>query len=598
MNVAEIHAVMLAANAPPAKDTTLKEILCDYETKRYDELQFGLIQGQTQMNGRTLQFAPSYEDGYTRSTQEASRGRIRAVFLVGLLVYAGLMGHSWYLTPPSTLVLALDVGVALLAFAIGLGLTFAPCINLEGVTCGVFFVVASVLIAKKPLQRSHGPVLPLMLLLIPIFGLTRMRFLTSCVLGVGILLLYMVVQLFASVYVDGADAARDVMYQVFNYAIRVFGGMVSHYRQEVLRRRNYALELPFQGLLDGDEAMLIVSSVSTSSLWHPWSLSFAHAELEAAFYRFWYLLDPFPFENVHDPALHRRVFGTVRYALLSVLLAQVLLAIQDVKLLPSSIQDLAWCTRFGVVVPAYLLMASVLYGLSHSFAARALPSQTALSEEASRLTYAAYLKQSLLDHILLHAHGGYVRYAQWLAGLVVLLHIAAMATLVLLVYSNPASQRWTDLYFMGLLNALLFVHRSGFRVRFVYASTTTAIAGAVFIGVSALYLERNIWVPYACYCGAILLLGSVTSYEEESLRRSFFVLRSLRTSQFRQWRASVVKVQSWMRRRLRKKLQNLRRRHAPTSAPNPTADGTSARLATATRVGVYGQVVQVLAEVL
>ncbi|KDO32505.1 hypothetical protein SPRG_02982 [Saprolegnia parasitica CBS 223.65] len=592
MDVAEIHAVMLAANAPPPKDTTLKEIVCDFESKRYDELQFGLIQGQTQMDGRTLQFAPAYEDGYMRSTQEASRGRIRAVFLIGLLVYAGLMGHSWYLTPPSTLVLALDVGVALLAFGIGLGLTFAPRVDLERVTCGVFFIVASVLIAKKPLQRSHGPVLPLMLLLIPIFGITRMRFLTSCVLGISILLLYMVVQLFASVYVDGADAARDVMYQVFNYAIRVVGGMVSHYRQEVLRRRNYALELPFHGLIDGDATMLFVSSLSTSSLWHPWSLSFAHEELEAAFYRFWYLLDPFPFENVHDPALHRRVFSTVRYALLSVLLAQVLLAIQDAKLLPASIQDLAWCTRFGVVVPAYLLMAGVLYGLSHSFAAHSL-------QTAPRLTYAAYLKRSLLDHILLHAHGGYVRYAQWLAGLVVLLHIAAMATLVLVVYSNPESQRVTDLYFMGLLNALLFVHRSGFRVRFVYASTTTAMACALFIGVSAHYLQRRVWLPYACYCGAILLLGSVTSYEEEALRRSFFVLRSLRTSQFRQWRASVLKVQSWMRRRLQKKLQTLRQRHhASTTAPNPTADATSARLATATRVGVYGQFVQVLAEVL
>ncbi|OQR98150.1 hypothetical protein ACHHYP_09070 [Achlya hypogyna] len=578
---------LLLANAPPPTDASLKETVQAYETKRYEERQFANIQGQTLMDGRTLQFAPAYEDGYTSNTQAASLQRIRAVFLCGFVVYTGLLAHECSVAgvPSSRVVWALDCCVALPAFIVGFGLTYVHYLNLERITCGVFFIVATVLIVKKPLLTTPGPVLPLMLLLIPIFGITRMRFVSSCALGTAILLLYMTVQLFAAVYVAGADPGREVMYQVFNYAIRVFGGMVSHYRQEVLRRRNYALQLPFAGLMGDDECVASPAAFSKRSLLRPWSLSFREAAIEAGFVRYWYLLDPLPFENIHDPALHRGVFATVRYALVSAVLAQVLLALQDAKLLPATVQAAAAVARFGVVVPAYGLLAAAIFVLSRSFAARAAGPSVSLD---------SFLAQRVVDALVLNDRGGYVRSVQLLAGAAVLLHVAAMGVLVLVVHDHAPA--WTDLYLMGLLNALLFVHRSGFRVRFLVATTTTGLAGGVFIGASWSMLAPPEWRAYAFYTGAVLVLGGLISHEEESLRRSFFILRALRTVQFRHWLSSVVKVQSWMRAKLRSRLRRLRA--AKAADPRLLPDAASTRLAQATKVGVYGQLVQVIAEVL
>ncbi|OQS04361.1 hypothetical protein THRCLA_03393 [Thraustotheca clavata] len=601
----QVNEWIMSANAPPPKDSTLKDLVRDYEKKRYEERQFAQIQSQTHMDLSMLQFISPYEEEYTLETQEASLNRIRAVFLFGFLLYAGLICRDYFVEglyqENTTILLILNGGIALPVLLLGFLLTFIPTshLALERITCIVFFTVASVMIANKPIRSEHGPILPLMLLFVPIFGITRMRFVTSCSLGVSILILYMVVQLLAAAYLDGVDSGRDIMYQVFNYSIRVFGGVVSHYRQELLRRRNYALQLPFTGLVDGDICAQNPSQYSKRTLLHRGTLSFRHPLVEASFYRFWYLIDPFPFENIHNPRLHRGVFSTIRYALISVLISQCFLAFQDAKLLPSNLQNVAWITRFAVVVPGYIIMSCAIYILSHWFASQVTSTDEDctidIQDEDKPLSFRAYIARRFTDIILLNDKGGYVRYAQMLAGFVVMLHIGAMAALVLVVYDDSTTRSLTDLYFMGLLNALLFVHRSGFRVRFVHATSTTAIAVIAFVTSSWYYLSMEVWLEYSFYTIAVLALGGVISYEEESLRRSFFILKSIRTVQFQKWLVTIVQIQGWIRAKLRQKLKKLRE---AKPGEQTERDATATQLARATRVGVYSQVVQVIAEVI
>ncbi|KAF0713420.1 Aste57867_4357 [Aphanomyces stellatus] len=571
----DLNEWILKANPTPVKETSLRAVVRKLEQKKFYDRQFALTQAQTKMNRYTLRFSGAYEAAYAASTETDSIVLVRVVFLYGFLLRAGFLAYSYSFasTHARPVTLVLDFGVSLPAFVLGFALTFVPrrrqsSLSLEALTAIVFAIVAASLIAKKPLERAQGPVLELMLLLIPIFGISRMRFVTSVVLGCAIVLVYLGVQLGAAVYVPGCDTPKEVLYQTFNYSIRVFGGIVSHYRQELLRRRNFALQLPFTGLVGGDTYMPQRPAVLSTPLMHPYRLHFRDLRVEAAFYQFWYLIDPFPFENIYNPLLHNGVVRVVRGALISVCLSQGLLAFQDMKLLEMypSVQVAAYLARFAVVLPAYLVMVATIYCLSRRFVRHAT-SLDAMHDSS------------------------YVGAAQSVAAVVVTLHMAAMATLVLVVYTADATL--SDLYFMGFLNALLFVHRSGFRVRFVVAGCTTAVSVVGFVVAAACVLPRAVSIEYAMYTVAVLLLGSLTSHEEEALRRSFFVLKSIRTLQFLDWFDQVLTVQSWMRTKLHTRLAAIR----GTADDETSHVGVTAQMDKASNVDLMGQVVEAIASI-
>lgn len=155
--------------------------------------------------------------------------------------------------------------------------------RIENIIFSSFFIVSLTLIFKKPIQQQTGPSLPLLILIIPIFGLTRMRFTLNCILGWIIFFLYLIVQLVSLAMIqsqeikfsnstNGAswkyDTSSDIIYQTINYGMAIIGGMVSHYRQELLRRRNYALKLPFTGLSNEEPLDLFGESFSVSKVFN------------------------------------------------------------------------------------------------------------------------------------------------------------------------------------------------------------------------------------------------------------------------------------------------------------------------------------------
>ncbi|KAG9397973.1 hypothetical protein AC1031_016390 [Aphanomyces cochlioides] len=562
--------------------------------KTFHARQFKRMQTQAPMRGITLCFPEPYERAYRQHTEEMSVVRIRVVFAMGSLLLCCFLLYDYYVKqlqlPTAWLVVDICAGHG--AFVAGLLLSFMPparrLVGMEAITTCVFAVVAVVLIAKKPLQGERGPVLELVVLLIPIFGITRMRFVTSCTLGFSILAVYLAVQLTAAHLLDDCDPPKAIMTQTFNYAIRVVGGVVAHYRQELLRRRNFALELPVAGV-DVDNVRLQDKFVH-HELIHRWHLDFYHRDVDSAFLLHWYLLDPCPYDDIHDALLHRRVARALRGPFINAVMSQVLLLIQDFVFFHDmpSVQTNALLIRLGLVVPAYVAFMGAVYVLSHLY---------------SRNQVLQRRPSALPAFVVDPTNGGYVPAAQVLSGVVVSIHIAAMATLVLYVYSVTHDASTSDVYLMGLLNAVLFVHRSGFRIRFVVATYTTTAMILLFVLAMVECLPRELWLEYAIVTVAVVVLGAVTSHEEESLRRVFFIVQSVRRLHFRAWFQTLDRVPLWMRRRLVKRLECVRAKLAhgkPWLPPEPQQDETiqvPAELAAATFAGIYCQVVEALVDV-
>jgi len=212
------------------------------KASKYYQEQFESIQAQTGMSPRTLWFSKEYEATYSEYIQQSAVNRTRICFLVGFLSLGVYFwwDMTWRFQPDDNhveykLVLyILSFGIALPSFGFGLILTFIPAMraHTEKISFCVFALVALVLIAMKPIERLKGPVLPLVILIIPIFGITRMRFIYSTILGWSIFFLYITVQLIATKYIGpGWDTSSDIFYQCINYGISIIGGMVSNYRQ-------------------------------------------------------------------------------------------------------------------------------------------------------------------------------------------------------------------------------------------------------------------------------------------------------------------------------------------------------------------------------
>ncbi|KAF0690171.1 Aste57867_18421 [Aphanomyces stellatus] len=664
----ELEAARIAANyvADPTelvlracevpKGRTMAETIRLKKAKDYMVHQFGLIQEQVGMNPNTLQFdnivpnsnpPEKFEVGYVQWAQESSVLRVRLCFAAGFVFLAmflayeanqSLFTHRTGIPPThpdfllsstaTTLLYIVSFGVGLGAFAIGFVLAGQKWAahHLETITFYTFAAVALSLIFKKPLQQQAGPVLPLMILIIPIFGITRMRFIHSCVLGWGIFFIYLIVQLVSLKYIqtiDGVwkyDTVSDVIYQTINYGISIIGGMVSHYRQELIRRRNYALKLPFAGIaMDDDEPVDFSADMyNESRLLDAWTLAFRNIEIEEHFCKMWYLIDPHPYENPNRGDIHENVYMTIRFAVLGVFLSQVVLGIQDIKLL--LMKDfkfeygMATIMRFAIVVPCYLLAFYWLYLLGKKywqmFLRRGLSTMDLADVEAKE-------KPSRIKTAWVQSKGGYVRAAQIFSSAVVSIHVISMMILLLqvgksFVHTHNSKQPKAtkpNVYFMGVLNAILYAHRSGFKVRFVYAFRTTAVMVVLFIFFASHNLHWDpweyLWGEYTGYLLCAQVLGMMINHEEESLRRHFFILKSIRVLEFEQWFAGVLIIQKGVRKfLLRHKSRQMDKNAsgkdldaAPAAPPVKKAAApvshAQAYMAKASKLGCQAQMIQI-----
>ncbi|OQS04455.1 hypothetical protein THRCLA_03311 [Thraustotheca clavata] len=646
--------LILKACAPPV-GRTLHETLRLTKAKNYAVHQFGLIQARVGMNPRTLQFDHEFEPGYLHFAQVTSVIRIRITFFVAMVFLALLLAYEANqnlfrhragiplnvtvgdLSENSTLALyILSFGISIPALFIGFILTFSRSMyqHIEKITFTVFFIVAMTLIVKKPFQEQSGPVLSLMILLIPLFGITRMRFVHSAVLGWTIFFIYLIVQMVSLSWINNIsygngktwkyDGISDVIYQTVNYGVAVIGGMVSHYRQELIRRRNYALKLPFTGLNDEEPLDFFGESYSEERLLDRWNLSFRNLDVEEYFCRIWYVIDPQPYENPNRGDIHENVYMTIRFAIFSVGLAQVVMGIQDIKLL--FMKDftfdytMATIIRFGVICPLYLSSFYFMYILGKKyyqvFLRRSGPDPTSFDESSITIdvneSRTIEKSQSVREKFeskkerWVETKGGYVRSAQIYSTIVIALQTGAMMALLLQVghsyiYSRSTKQPSAtkpNVYFMGFLNAILFAHRSGFKLRYVYASRVTWAMVYLFIFFASHNLHFDpweyLWAEYTCYLIVVQCLGLMISHEEESLRRSFFVLRSMRMLEFEKWFSGVLLIQKGVRKFLaRKKSRNIPREVVP-APPKAKVMHAQAFLAMASKMGCQAQVVQIV----
>ncbi|KUF84090.1 hypothetical protein AM587_10013501 [Phytophthora nicotianae] len=672
---ADANETILRANAPPNYHGGFNDIMKQIKAKNYYTQQFQRIQQQTNM-GRSLYFsnvAPTfYEDNYLSIAQETSVNRVRACFFIGFVGLTALYMNEWQSDKWSkseskgrtdqdeTTIIVLTFGVMLPSLLIGMLATFTSIGRkyLENITATVFVIVAAMMIAKKPVEKFKGPIIPLLILLIPIFGITRMRYIKSCCIGWSIFFSYLIVMMSVRKTLpepDQFDSYTDISYQAINYGITAIGGMVSQYRQELLRRRNFCLQLPFSGTMDADAVEEIkTDKFSKKTLMHRWSLKFRHPEVEECFYRYWYLIDPFPYENPNSGSLHQGVFRTIRFAIWTLLLNQLVLLLQDIKflevkkdaLVDDSDLTYALVLRFGVTVPLYFSAALFMYFLGKAFYARwvkeaedaknaALTRDSMVSvgvkndvdnksqvvtdpdgsEDTARMKLvveAAQIKYATKDRVLdvLINKGGYVRSTQVFSSVVIACHVCCMGILLLAVSTgakvdayekthNTSPGQPKPVYYMGFLNAVLFAHRSGFRVRFIYATYTTFVV-ALGIIIAASSMSPAYYQQYAGYVSVIFLMGMMISYEEESLRRTFFVLKSIRTLEFEEWFGVVLRIQGWVKERFRKKLQDVRSNRSKefdsTRKAEPVAPliNTSAQMAYASKLGMYSQMFNII----
>ncbi|ETV92732.1 hypothetical protein, variant 1 [Aphanomyces invadans] len=606
----EAAELILKANAPPnTVDGTIHEMMLNIRGSKYRHDQFAKIQAQTGMSPSTLCFSPEYERGYRKYIQRAAVPRTRVCFALGFIATLAhfLWDNQRIVYTPITKFLAF--GVAVMSFGVGFVLTYVPQLSMYTETLSVvaFACVAGVLIALKPLHAQRGPVIPLLILIIPLFGVTRMRFMYSTILGWSILFAYITVQLVSRLHLGPAyDSRSDVFYQSINYGIAVVSGMVSHYRQELLRRRNYALKLPFQGMTDQDcSVALQKDKFAKKHLVHRASMEFQNPAVEECFIRHWYLIDPFPFENPNAAVLHQGAFRVIRFSVMTVLLNQLFLAVQDYRLLhklPNHLAAIGYGLRFGVVDVAYLSTAAFMYIVGQRYYKLWLATREEDDKEASsgaeystcrgieepstcwswcprwatRNPYSIVGEGDTSDeeedgaclrksprrwHVmatLFHANSQTTKTnqaqttdvlsAQIYAVMVVAVHMACMATMLFVVATSPASQALSDIYLMGFLNATIFAHRSGFRVRHKYAVGITSLVGFVTICTAASLLrpatDPYLWLRYATYIVVALVLGAMISREEEALRRTFFILKSIRSLEFEEWFHRVARVQA------------------------------------------------------
>ncbi|EQC38619.1 hypothetical protein SDRG_04320 [Saprolegnia diclina VS20] len=583
----DVEGVILSSLDVAAECLSLTDAFERSKTRRSYEMHVKELIDRVGMHRMTLRFLPQYEAAFARMLHRAALRRIRYTLLLGCI---SLLGKTLYTQCSGTPapVVWIGTGCALSALAIAFGCTYREAWTgyCEVYTSFAFVVVAAELTAQKLLLSRPGPVLELFVCFIPIFGITRLRFDVAWRVVAATISMHLVALLAA-----GQETVPDIGFQAFSYLGGIVGGAVAHYRVEVLRRRNYTLHLPFYPReLYRDEIFSQCKTPATSkhALLHPLTLQFKHPAIEATFYRHWYLLDGSPFEPLDNRRLHKHAFRAIRYAVQSVLFQQLLLAIQDRRYLMVTDTPLwpyhaALALRMSVVA-AYFGAQICMHRLGRAYyETSAVTGSPVVLEESPALLEAPPRT--------------YVHRMQQLSTAIVFGHVLSMGSILLFcTLSLTAQPVAAPCYYLGLLNAILFPHRSGLRVRFIYATGGTVAAAVVFLSVCTLVSPTHVH-EYGAFVAIVLVLGMLTSYEEEALRRSFFVRRSLRTHDFFQWHGAVRRLVPFVRRRLAKtrglpRLQVTPLTTTTTTIFGPTKIPTCNLLAKASRCGMYWDICQ------
>lgn len=443
-----------------------------------------------------------------------------------------------------------------------------------------FLIFTLVLVMQKVLEQTRGPSFPLYIVFIPVFGVTRIRFRTSMLLVAAMFLCYMVgVLAFQEV-----ETIKDIVFQGYNYLGAIIVGAVCHYREEVLRRRNFVMILPFADepfdaasiehrLNDPRQRKHILLFWST--------LKFKHAMVEEAFYRNWYLIDASPFEHPNAGKLHYGVYRTVRFAVMGIICSQILLASQDWNYLwhqdtgqsAHSAYAIATSLRFALIIPAYALTPLIMFFLGRrfyqkwraqactearggvrpsqvprsSFTDCTAPDYQAVTTPKAEVHHQADLvtREYLSSEASLASGNNYVRTLQRVSITVVALHALTSGIILLLVDRSVSSSNISaaPTYFMGFLNAILFPHRSGLRIRFVYASIGTALVSIVVL-IIAVGVHSPHFFKYGIYTVLTNIFAMMISHEEETLRRVFFIRKAIRSHEFRRRYEAISIIQA------------------------------------------------------
>lgn len=588
------------------------------------ESQFRQLLSRTAMDPLTLRFNQKYEGAFKHYLHKQSIKRIRYTLIIGCL-FVFLKYLYGYLNESEG---NLETGenadyVFLVHFGISLPVIFT-CVcatwyegfnaYCEYYTGFSFIIVGMALTAEKVLEKHRGPVLSLFVMLIPLFGLTRLRFFNTVFIATVMILVYLIASRVAQV-----ETGDEIFLQGFNYLAVIIGGAVSHYRQEVLRRRNYILYLPFYGDFDPQQIYSQIKDPMNKKqcLMNRRTLRFKNSKVEDAFYRFWYLIDPFPFAHLNAGALHANVYRSIRFAVGGVIFGQMTLAFQDWVFFRQKlgvadwVYDIATLLRFGVVVPAYLCAIGLMYWfgrnyfekwkleahrsnrggiVAHGQIKQLVPqfgeSDSDLAATVSLEHQSSVGSIGILGEEASPRQFNYVRSMQFISAIIVFIHGISMG-MILLWYSFDfeANDAIAPSYFLGLLNSILFPHRSGFRMRFIYATASTICLVIVFIALCSVLAQEKT-NEYASFATLTLLLGTMISYEEEILRRAFFVRRSVRLVEFDEWYNGVGRIQEWLRRRI------AIRRARKTSAMATEGETTksvraNAQLAQASKYGMH-----------
>lgn len=455
-----------------------------------------------------------------------------------------------------------------------------------------FLVLTAALTAQKIIEHSRGPVIPLFVVFIPLFGITRLRFTTS-VLLVFIMLLGHMTSLWV---LQSAESWTDVLFQGYNYLGGIAMAGICHYREEVLRRRNFILMLPFcQERFDSEQVLRDLHDPRTRKqvLMNRATLKFKNPFVEAAFYNYWYLIDSCPFEHPNCGKLHFRVYLTARFAVIAAVFSQLLLSVQDWQYLrPRSsgflpfgnVYTTATALRFGLVIPAFLAIPAVMvlcgrkyYRTWRAHAADASRGGVVSPSSANRrwsfleegttspnmefqalVSPAASIEDGIGDEADRNSptwmNNQYARTVQQISTAILFVYASCMG-IILVLADNRASannKSAAPCYFLGFLNAILFLHRSSFRVRFVYATLGSLAATAITLIV--VYAKYNSgFYEYAMYSAIANLLGMMVSHEEESLRRIFFTRMTLRSEEFRLRHDAIAKIEPLLKSYIRKR---------------------------------------------
>ncbi|OQR92629.1 hypothetical protein ACHHYP_03462 [Achlya hypogyna] len=632
-------ALLEAYHDPYENHVSFKSTVRRAKEREYVHLQFKRCQEQVGMDPILLFFAEPYEHKYLAFMNKINVPRVRITFTIGGVASGFLFWYEadrlqaydatvqGFSKTHEIALYVLGFGVIVPTFLIAVALSWLRPVqrNLERLGLAVYWTVAMAFITKKWVQQQTGPILPLVILLIPMFNVTRIRFAYTCVLGCFIVATYFVVQLSF-----GPDLTSAIVFQTCNYSMSVIAGMVAGYQREILKRRNFTLGLPFQGRIAAFISYVGLGVIADASslihdpryrkelLCHSFSQRFRYPPLEQYFYRYWYLLDGSPYENPKAGILHLNVYLGIKYTTIGVLANQITLSLQDtINLFDTNIICYTLAIRYGIVVPAYGLQYLLFYYYGREYAnlwrkqretqvsdkyAPKSPSSSPGSSPPKTIlvhTKAAYEKTreslknpakmaksleqvpALFKQQAVHKKG-YTQSAQSTTFATFLLHIGLNAFIFFLIAETLGAK---SVYFMGFLNSLLSAHRSGFRLRyvhllhfeltacrFVYSFVVTWCLCLGFItNLHHFVFER--FTEYMSYVLVVQVLGMIISYEEENLRRSFFIKKTLRLIEFQDWCETTVLIPLWIRKRLLQKCRAAKARVvALREAP---ADGTT-----------------------